>query len=202
MDERRIDGMARLLATGVGRRRIATGLAGVLLGGVVLPRRVLAACNKVGRTCDKNQDCCDHADCRGKKCACKRGFDACGNDCVDLEKEEKDCGRCDNRCGAGERCAGGGCITADGCPVGADSCAGNGSVSCGDVPNCVCSPTTEGTTRCGAINTPGAVCGQCESSADCASIGDDAFCAVATGSPGPCCGLDGRNVCRLPCPVV
>ena len=49
MDGDRFDGITRLLAAGVGRRRVTRGLAAALLGGLALPPDALAACKKVGK---------------------------------------------------------------------------------------------------------------------------------------------------------
>lgn len=232
MTERRIDEIARALASGFPRRRLLRGVvAGLgipLLGGPLAAEPARAACKKVGRRCDRNNDCCDHAACTNDECTCRTGFRDCNGECVDLDKDEQHCGRCDKQCrraetccdgecadvqtdadhcgGCGRRCArsescvAGVCTTADGCPLGVDFCATGTDLDCRGVAGCVCSLSTEGATLCGQFITPGAVCGQCESSADCAAIGDGAFCVEATGGPGACC-RDQGNVCRLPCPV-
>lgn len=207
------------------RRRalgLSVGIAAMSLLGQ--SHQAKAGCKKVGKKCDKNKDCCDHAKCKGKECKCKSGFDECGKKCYDLDKDENHCGACDVACGAGEvccdgecanletsaancsacgqacgaseTCVAGVCTTAEGCPVGADACAGD-RVSCGDNPNCICSLSTEGETRCGDPATPGALCGQCVSSTDCEAFGPGAFC-VETGSDS-CCGPNAQNVCRLAC---
>ena len=219
MDERRIDEIARVLAMGFGRRRVVGGLATALLGGLARHRPVLAACKRVGHNCDRNDDCCDHATCKLGECECKNGFDKCDGKCFKLDTDEKHCGRCSKKCRGGETCRNGSCDGDDGetgpcggqtcaeseecvggvcttpsggCPVGANSCVAGGYLPCGGGATCVCLQSTEGTTHCGEQDTPGAICGQCESSADCASFGDGAFCATT------CCpGED--NWCRLPC---
>lgn len=201
MDEQRIDRLARLLATGVGRRRIATGLAGVLLGGLMLPRPALAGCKKAGKRCDKNNDCCDHATCKGDTCQCKNRFKACDGTCVDLDKDKTYCGRCDKTCGAAETCVAGACTTAEGCPVGADFCSGNGSINCSETdPSCQCAVSTEGETLCGTSFTQGATCGQCETSADCVFFGQGAFCVEAGSTSTGCCAPGAQTVCRRRCP--
>jgi hypothetical protein len=163
---------------------------------------------------------------KNSKCQCKSGFDKCGNDCVNFDNNEDHCGGCDTVCAqsesccdgvcndfladdancgacgavcdATEECVGGVCITPPGgCPPHADSCATGEDVACAGGSTCECAQTTEGTTACGDVATPGAACGQCQSSADCASFGPGAFC-VATDSIN-CCGPSGNNVCRLPC---
>jgi len=110
-------------------------------------------------------------------------------------------GGCDPACGATEECVDGVCTTPPGgCPPGADSCSGNGNVFCGDTPGCTCNQTTEGVTRCADGPIPGVFCGSCQTSADCAEYGADAFCARSTNTD-VCCGPDAQNFCRLPCPA-
>ena len=229
MDDLRIDAIARLLAAGAPRRQLLGALAAALLAGPVLPVGVTAACAKPGRPCDRRGDCCEGARCAQGECRCKGSRTECGNDCVktdsdedhcgvcgnacragetccdgdcaDLRADADDCGRCGRRCGGGETCVAGVCTTADGCPVGADTCGAGGRVDCGEVPGCVCSPTTEGTTICSYTFTTFSACGECETSADCAVFDPAAVCVVARGSSGPCCGLDNPTVCRLPCPT-
>jgi hypothetical protein len=220
MTESRIDWLARRCAAGLDRRQLAAGVLTVFAGGVALPGSARAGCKKVGKKCDKNQDCCDHAECKGRECTCKNGFEECDGKCFDLDREEKHCGACDSPCAAEESCCDGTCVDLatdlgncgacgracdeteecvagvcttppGGCPPGADTCAGI-FVSCTGGAPCVCLQSTEGATLCGDQSTPGAICGQCESSADCAEFGPGAFCATT------CCPGD-DNFCRLPC---
>lgn len=216
MDSPRIDAVARLMASGIRRQQLTRSLAGALLGGLALPGAALAGCKKAGKKCDKNKDCCDGAECKGGECKCKSGRDECGGKCYKLNNDEKHCGDCDTKCEAGETCRdgvceGGGpcggetCAATEecdegvctpptgGCPAGANSCAPGGFTPCASGTPCVCLQTTEGTTRCGDQSTPGAVCGQCWHSDDCAWMGEGAFCANT------CC-PDIDNSCRLPCP--
>jgi hypothetical protein len=114
MDGPRLDGIARTIATGMGRRRVAAGVAAALLGGLALPRPAAAACKNPGRRCDRNQDCCDGAECRGRECRCKTGRAECGNDCVKTDTDEQHCGRCNRRCDGGAVCRDGLCEGGDG----------------------------------------------------------------------------------------
>jgi hypothetical protein len=205
MSERQIDALARMLADGLPRRRLLGGLAaGLTLSLVGRPRQaVLAGCAKVGKRCDKDKDCCEGADCKSGECKCKQGRDECNGKCYDLDKDEKHCGSCDTTCAAGEKCRDGICIGEGGCPAGADSCLGGPAVSCGDDPNCGCVQSVTGETRCADFETDGsAVCGTCESDADCAALGPTAFCSAALLEQVGCCPLGtGNNRCLLPCPA-
>ena len=189
MHPRQFDTLARLTSGAMSRRRSVLTLVGTALtSGVFGSPPVAAGCKKVGKKCDKNSDCCDGARCKGDtkdkkgKCRCKGSFTTCNKTC----------------CSASKECFGGVCVTPPGgCAPGADSCAGEEDFKCGGSQNCECSQSTEGQTLCGDVSTPGAICGQCDSSTDCASFGPGAFC-VASGSF-PCCGPDAQNACRLPC---
>ena len=222
MDGSRFDAIARTLAGGIGRRRVAAGLAATLLGGLTLPRQVAAACKNPGRPCDRDNDCCGAAECRGGECKCKSGRDECGNDCVKLDTDEQHCGRCNRHCDGGETCRDGSCVgpcggsTCDateecvggvcttppgGCAPGADVCAGDTNVSCGGRACCQCHQSTEGATLCSSgVPIPGVYCGSCQSSADCAEFGEGAFCGRSTNTD-ICCGPSLQNACLSPCPA-
>jgi len=217
MDEHRIDGVARLLASGMGRRRVVSGIAAALLGGLGAPATALAGCKKVGKKCDRSGDCCDGARCKNGKCRCKGASDECGGRCYKLDRDEKHCGKCNRRCGPGEKCRNGTCReTAGGsgdggggdtCPAGADACAveiGTPGPTCNGNPNCICVQSTEGQTRCIDLEAefrPG-FCGSCETSADCLQFAPDSFC-VRAGANQNCCSLGGPgdNFCAQPCPA-
>jgi hypothetical protein len=230
MDDQRVDDLARLFAAGLPRRRLIAGL----LAGVATPLAtrsggVAATCKKTGKKCDRNRDCCAHAECPGKKCRCKSGFKDCDRKCYKVENDEKHCGRCNNKCKATEKCCDGDCADRDtdpnncgacgtacavneecvggdcvvppgGCAPGADACSesNTGTTFCPDNPECFCMQSTEGATLCGLLMDEG-ICGQCETSADCASFGADVFC-VAGGST-VCCRPDAQNICTRICPT-
>jgi hypothetical protein len=59
MNEQRFDALARALAEPRARRAVVAGIIAMLTGGRQL---ALAACNEVGQNCDKDRDCCDHAE--------------------------------------------------------------------------------------------------------------------------------------------
>lgn len=230
MDEQRIDDVARQFAAGFLRRRIIAGLIAGVFGPPLLGSSPLtaAACKKVGRKCDRNQDCCEHAECPGNKCRCRSGFRDCSGNCTNVENDKDHCGQCNNRCGSGERCCDGDCVNLDlsdgncgacgagcdeteecvggtcvvppgGCAPGADSCATSQDFDCGSSPNCTCKQSTEGTTYCAGPPIPGSFCGNCATSADCIEFGPDAFCGAST-SIEVCCGPSAQNACVLPCP--
>lgn len=230
MDPDRFDTLARKVATGTSRRRVVTGI----VAGLAAPRLPglagdvgAATCKKTGKPCDRNSDCCDHAECPGNKCRCKKGFKDCNRKCYNLDTDEKHCGRCDTKCGAGERCCDGDCVDLDtddgncgscgnpcadtegcvggtcvvppgGCPPGADNCDGTPPTQCGVGAGCLCAQSTEGATMCGQP-IDGVFCGACATTDDClGEHGPGTFCA-ATGSTF-CCGPSLQNVCKRSCP--
>jgi hypothetical protein len=132
---------------------------------------------------------------------CEAGEACCAGACTDLQTDANNCSACGQACGGSNSCVAGVCTTADGCPVGADACAGE-RVICPGGQNCVCSRSTEGETICGDAGTPGAICGQCATSADCASFGAGAFCSQSDPGGVNCCGPSAQNACRLPCVAV
>lgn len=182
----RVDRLARSIAAVRSRRGLIGGAIGMA---ALLGTRPALACKRVGRKCDKNKECCAGARCKGDsrdkkgRCRCKSGFTICNTAC----------------CPATQECIAGVCVTPlGGCPPGADFCTDTVVTTCGGSPTCICSRSTEGATLCGDTETPNAVCGQCASSADCASFGPGAFCVRTVL---PCCGPDAQNTCRLPCPA-
>jgi hypothetical protein len=117
MDEHRLDKVARRLASAGPRRPLFGALAGTVTTLLVGERVAEAACKKVGRKCDKNKDCCNHATCKGDKkdkkgkCRCKGGFTSCNKQCYDLDKDEQHCGACGNACISPNKCCDGECNT-------------------------------------------------------------------------------------------
>jgi DNA-binding beta-propeller fold protein YncE len=111
MDSRRLDALARLLASDAPRRTLLRGL------GLVVPAALLglhqhgaaASCKKVGKKCDKSNDCCDGARCKNGECACKNRYQECQGKCYDVDKDERHCGRCNRACGNREKCRAGTC---------------------------------------------------------------------------------------------
>lgn len=115
MNAQWFDGLTRQLAMRQPRRTtiaLAVGALATVLAG--RNRDAQASCKKVGKTCDKNKDCCDGAQCKKDKCKCKckNGFTKCGKKCYDLDKDEKHCGSCNIQCAEddGEICDNGQCV--------------------------------------------------------------------------------------------
>lgn len=105
MNATTFDALTRHLTGGLPRRKTLALLAGVAAPSILfaLPQSALA-CKKVGKKCDKDNDCCDGAKCKNDKCKCKAGYSKCDKKCYDLEKDEQHCGECGNACKVGETC--------------------------------------------------------------------------------------------------
>jgi hypothetical protein len=89
-------------------------------------------CRRLGRECRRDSQCCS-GNCvrRGddKVCACQEGKSRCGDRCVNLQRNERHCGECFNRCAEGQECdhgvCGGGCdgqICGDSCCTAEETC--------------------------------------------------------------------------------
>ena len=114
MNMKRFDALARWLGTRSGRRQVIGGFSAALMAGATTPS-VAQACKKVGKKCDKNKDCCDHATCKGDKkdkkgkCRCKSGYKECNKQCYNLDKDPQNCGSCGNACVTPDACCDGEC---------------------------------------------------------------------------------------------
>ncbi len=87
-----------------------------------------ANCKKVGRKCERNNDCCNGATCKGGqngKCRCKNGFDDCDGDgrCESLADDPANCGACGVICGANTSCCDSVCIDIQSDPANCGACA-------------------------------------------------------------------------------
>jgi hypothetical protein len=109
--------------------------------------------------------------------------------------------KCSPACGSGMICVAGQCITGRGdCEAGADSCAKFASCAGHRTEDdCQCQLSIEGEIRCADNIAPGnSGCGDCGSSAECASLFPDipgVFC-----NKGACCAGGERGLCNQPCP--
>lgn len=199
MDGKSFDAYTRIVTKERSRRGTLALLAGALATHVRGRERTAeAACKKVGKNCDKNKDCCDGAQCKGKKCKCKSGRDECGGKCYDLDKDENHCGDCNTVCGAHESCCDGVCVSLS---SDRDHCASCGA-ACARDELCVdgaCTPCPVGNQICGDVCCPpfraccdGTCVDELESNPDhCGACGNHC--------PGICGdGPDGSMVCHGP----
>jgi Stigma-specific protein, Stig1 len=120
-------------------------------------------CRSLGRECRRDSQCCS-GNCvrRGddKVCACPTGRTRCNDRCVNLQRNERHCGRCGNRCAEGQECVNGVCgqaclSTGGSCTTDSECCSGNctGGV-CQECPR-TCSPRNCGT---GTLNQNTCTC--------------------------------------------
>lgn len=127
-----------------------------------------------------------------RKRRCRHGKRRCGKKCRNVQSDAANCGACGNRCGSGEGCYEGLCLTAAGtCAAIITPCISspfcNGSAGSAV---CNCYQSAAGETRCAGIPATGARCGDCSEDAQCSALfGPGAFCSL-------CCGQ-----CFIPCPV-
>src|SRR5262245_25964324 len=78
MDGRRFDDLARSLAGRASRRRLVTGAASVVLGGLLARLGAQgAACPRYGQPCTPASGCCNGAACEGGICRCQAGTSVC-----------------------------------------------------------------------------------------------------------------------------
>ena len=127
--ERSLDELAKGLATGtLSRGKAIRWMGGALLGAALasLPGMAWADdCRRLGRECRRDSQCCSRNCVRWgdhKVCGCPEGKTRCGVRCVNLDRNERHCGSCGNRCDAGEQCVRGECQ--GGCPPGETVCTG------------------------------------------------------------------------------
>ena len=180
MDEQPFDMLARRLARAGPRRPLFGGLAGAVLTRLALPETALA-CKREGRKCDRNQDCCDGARCKGGKngkCRCKGGFTKCGGKCKNFDTDENHCGNCNTGCAAGIPCSdgtccipvrgafeepAGSCVSSDECCAGGTCCTFNDPGG----PQSICIDLLTHQTACGST---------CETVVNCLNFQPDRQC--------------------------
>lgn len=136
MDGNRFDTLIRMLGRagsrrGIGRATLAAALLGSAgVGGPTGVPEASAACREVGRPCQRGENCCGRAACKGRRCRCPRKEVACGRRCVDLLNDPANCGAC------GRRCPSGACL--------------HGTCGCDPFAN-LCPSEIDGQCTCGAI---------------------------------------------------
>ena len=171
------DDLAKGLATGtLSRGKAIRWMGGALLGAALasLPGVAWANddCRRLGRECRRDSQCCSRNCIRrgdDKVCGCPEGQRRCNDRCVNLDRNERHCGRCFNRCAEGQECVDGVC-EGEVCegelltPVGGGdpicSCSGFCAASCDVCPSgtiCTNGPSECGTPPTLACSTP---CGE------------------------------------------
>lgn len=195
MDDGRFDALARHVGEATDRRRVVKTLAAGMLGtvgawfGLHAPGAE-AGCNRTGRRCKRNNDCCSRR-CRkrnGRCLDCKRGTKLCGERCI---PDDACCE--DGECSGGMTCQDQSCA----CPANAPTnCLGTCRNLSNDDRNCGgCTNVCQGGRICQS-----SICrcpfGQIVCNGTCVNLDiDDRHCSAcgnACGSGQFCCG----GVCR------
>jgi hypothetical protein len=201
-----LDALAKGLASGtLSRGKAIRWMGGALLGAALasLPGVVWANdCRRLGRECRRDSQCCSRNCVRrgdDKVCGCPEGQSRCNDRCVNLQRNERHCGACFNRCAEGEECVESKCQGGV-CPPGEPVCTG---CACETV---ACTPGTRGCNpseldpgggRCyAAADGVGTTCvcgfGQCTNDCSvCANLGlvcvlEPEFCPGGFQCVGPC----------------
>jgi len=148
-------------------------------------------CRRLGRECRRDSQCCSR-NCvrRGdeKVCACPAGQTRCNERCVNLQRNERHCGECFNRCAEETTCVNGACCpNAQVCGTGTSlTCCAEGQECVGGTCAASCPPDTK-------------LC----NNGQCASCCDNADCiGCATCQSGTCtCGgtVLANGTCARPC---
>lgn len=106
-------------------------------------------CGECGRACGSDQVCwkgscnntCDAGcspttqSCMMDFCDCRQGLNACGDRCVDLQRDPENCGVCGRTCGANQLCERWSCVDAA-CETEPEVCAGSCTNIDDDILNC------------------------------------------------------------------
>jgi hypothetical protein len=162
-----LDELAKGLATGtLSRGKAIRWMGGALLGAALVSFPGLAwadDCRRLGRECRRDSQCCSRNCIRrgdDKVCACPEGKSRCGDRCVNLDRNERHCGECFNRCAEGQECVDGVCqggcpdtqICGDSCCTADESCWSNATgqiaICCSNDPPCVGTETVAGQDVC------------------------------------------------------
>jgi Stigma-specific protein, Stig1 len=132
-----LDTIARGLARGMSRREaLRTGGAALVATVAASPAdalaRVTGHCShhrvKCHGKCCPAGEVCLHPKARKHRprpkprCGCRPGTVRCNGTCVALRTDAHNCGKCGHKCGAGQVCTGGRCISK--CPAGESVCSG------------------------------------------------------------------------------
>ena len=200
MDADHFDALTRILGRAAATRRAALGtlLVAALGRAVRSPAEAAAAaCDRTGRPCRKDGQCCSGRCKQGTCAGCPNGRMACGGACVNPNNDPKNCGKCNRRCAAGQACVDGVCQCGgascpDGCCDGAtcqtgtanDHCGRGGAacVACANDLECV-----GGSCACTAASCPSGCC----AGATCKLGTADGFCG-ANGAACVACGTGQR----------
>lgn len=125
MEAKSFDTLARRFAGKLRRRSLLAVLAGMAAPAAVGEASAATTQCRDGRqTCQRNAQCCSGTCNRGRdvllkhrnRCACtEQRPDLCGNACVALTSDERNCGSCGTRCDAGMVCLSGVCTCVPTC---------------------------------------------------------------------------------------
>src|SRR4051812_48148449 len=196
MEAKRFDALIRSIETGLPRRSAIVGLAAGLTA--LISQLGVETTDARKHRKKKKKKHTNQGGGGGGGVQCQPGETNCGGQCFNLNTDAQHCGGCDTRCGTGESCFIGQCLTGIGtCAAGDDFCSNIVKV-CNDNDTCQCLQTFDGQTRCGQAGVGGFTCGQCTSDAECSQFGLGAFCAKDSGAQCAC--ATGQGFCNVPCP--
>jgi hypothetical protein len=220
MDGSRFDALSRALTATGSRRLTLVALLGGIAGfqglsdarargksGTCKPR-----CNECER-CDKGpcrrrngKKHCHKGKCKpkpaGTLCAAFPGGVCQNGTCVDVQRDETNCGALGTTCGVTQVCQAGSCFPRSTCPATVTtSCPLAFAIFCGAGAGCRCGHSTEGNLVCLSFlgsfcppSVPGGTATPCITSATCPS-------GSACLDISACCGLTDANVCLPQCPT-
>jgi Stigma-specific protein, Stig1 len=166
--ESSLDQVAKGLATGtLSRGKAIRWMGGALLGAALASFPGVAwanDCRRLGRECRRDSQCCSRNCVRrgdDKVCGCPEGKTRCNDKCVNLQRNERHCGECFNRCEEGQECEEGMCSGGGVCPDGElVTPVGGGNPFCACTVSCVASCDECPSIDPGRICATGGTCGQ------------------------------------------
>jgi len=158
VDGTQFDRLTRAFARVGTRRQVVAGAAAVAIGAGVAGADAATRCRAGRQTCQRDNQCCSGICRRGKdvplkdrnRCACGDGETQCGNACVDLAHDERNCGACGRRCRSGDLCCPDGCRDAKTDEENCGAC-GNHCDTGEGCANGSCVDLTTDPLNCGAI---------------------------------------------------